>query len=236
MGTKEITVPERYTDGSYLESNPTWDEEESPWKAGLVLDMLARNGLSPRSVCEVGCGAGGILAEMSARLGAGVEMVGYEVSPQAFELCRPKASPRLTFRLEDLLAAPAGDPYDVVMAIDVFEHVEDYIGFLRALRGRGRHKVFHIPLDVSCQTVARAAPFETLRREVGHLHFFTKETALATLAEAGYEVLDTAYTSKSMNLSRLARAARLVRKAPFRLAPDMTVRLLGGYSLLVLAT
>jgi 2-polyprenyl-3-methyl-5-hydroxy-6-metoxy-1,4-benzoquinol methylase len=48
--------------------------------------------------------------------------------------------------------------FDVVMAIDVFEHVEDYLGFIRRLRVKGEYKVFHIPLDLSVQTVLRVSP------------------------------------------------------------------------------
>lgn len=54
-----------YTDGKYLQENPTWHLEDSPWKAEHILRMMQKNQLMPRSICEVGCGAGGILQQLT---------------------------------------------------------------------------------------------------------------------------------------------------------------------------
>lgn len=51
-----------YENGDYLFKNPGWHEHDSPWKAGLIKKMLERNNLHPSQICEVGCGAGGILS------------------------------------------------------------------------------------------------------------------------------------------------------------------------------
>ena len=230
----------RYEDGRYAAANPTWHEEDSPWKAGRIAALLARHGLLPATVAtvaEVGCGAGGVLQALSATWGPGVRCSGYEVSPEAFARCQGKATPQLQFHLADL-TADEQTRFDLVLAIDVFEHVDDYLGFLRRLRGKGRHTVFHIPLDLSAQTVLRGTPLLTARHTVGHLHHFTQQTALATLRDAGYEVLDHQYTAGALDLpARHWKAAllKLPRRLLFALTPDLTVRALGGWSLLVLA-
>ena len=36
-----------YSDGSYLESNPGWHAEDSPWKAQQVLRMLKQHDIHP---------------------------------------------------------------------------------------------------------------------------------------------------------------------------------------------
>ena len=54
-----------YNDGTYLKNNPTWHEEHSPWKAGEIKEIIERNSLAPKQVCEVGCGAGGIISQLS---------------------------------------------------------------------------------------------------------------------------------------------------------------------------
>jgi SAM-dependent methyltransferase len=225
-----------YGDGTYLEKNPTWHEEHSPWKASQVLKMLQRNRISPSSLCEVGCGAGGILSELAARLPQTVA-VGYEVSPQAYALCTGKAGAKLEFRLADILETE--DRYDVVMAIDVFEHIEDYIGFLRKLKPHGRFQLFHIPLDINVQTVIRASPLRKVREEVGHLHYFTKETALRALETSGYRIRDWFYTFGLVEgpgrKRSLAKIAYIPRKIALAVNQDLAVRFLGGCSLMVLS-
>lgn len=226
-----------YEDGTYLANNPDWHEKDSPWKAKQIINIISRNSLEPRSVCEVGCGAGEILNQLSNRYTDDIEFYGYEISPQAFELCRKKTKPNLTFKLTNLLEDDSAY-FDVVMAIDVFEHIEDYFGFLRKLRVKAEYKIFHIPLDLSVQTVLRSSPILKGRKLVGHIHYFTKETALETLKDAGYFIIDHSYTGGSVDLPSRNFKARLLkfpRKLAFSLNKDIAVRLLGGYSLLVLA-
>jgi cyclopropane fatty-acyl-phospholipid synthase-like methyltransferase len=225
-----------YTDGTYLRNNPDWHVDDSPWKAKHIATMLERHGIVPQTVCEVGCGAGEILRSLSTHLEPSTKFFGYEISPNAYQLCSQKASEKFTFRLANILEDEKAY-FDVVMAIDVFEHVEDYFGFLRKLRAKGQYKLFHIPLDMSAQEVLRGKP-TVMRKSVGHIHYFSKDTALATLQDCGYTVLDSFYTSGRTDLGGLGWKSQLMkipRQALYRMNPDAAARVLGGYSLMVLA-
>ena len=225
-----------YSDGTYFRNNPGWHVDDSAWKARHVADMLARNGVQPASVCEVGCGAGEVLRSLASELPDTARFVGYDISPDAYRLCAPKSGGNIDFRFGNLLEEPV--EYDLAMAIDVFEHVEDYFDFLRRLRPKARHKVFHIPLDLSALSLIRGEPLR-MRKSVGHVHYFDKDTALASLHDTGYTVLDWQYTSGRTELPNLGWKSRLMkvpRKAMYAVNPDLAARTLGGYSLLVLAT
>ena len=226
-----------YTTSEYLEKNPTWHVEDSLWKTKQILNIIERNKLQPSSICEVGCGAGEILNQMYLQMSDKVSFVGYEISHQAFELCQQRKKDRLQFHLKNSFQ-DNNVFFDIVLAIDVIEHVEDYFGFLRNIREKGQYKIFHIPLDISVQTVLRSSPILKGRQSVGHIHYFTKETALATLADIGYEILDYFYTAGSIDLpakSFKSLLVKLPRKILYKLNKDMTARVLGGYSLIVLA-
>lgn len=224
-----------YTDGTYLRNNPDWHSDDSPWKAKHIAGLLARNGVSPMTVCEIGCGAGEILRNLATHLDPGAKFFGYDISPNAYAICSRKANEKFTFKLANLLEEEKY--FDLVMACDVFEHVEDYFGFLRQLRTKARHKVFHIPLELSALEVARPSPLLRQRRSVGHIHHFSKDTALATLEDTGYRVIDHCYTSGRTELSVgwKSQLLKLPRQALYAASPDAAARLLGGYSLLVLA-
>ena len=219
-----------YNDGSYLANNPTWHEEDSPRKAKEIFQMIQKNSISPVNICEVGCGAGGVLSQLSNHLCHDKKYTGYEISEQVFELCKLKERNNITFLHRDLLKEQ--DAYfDLVMAIDVFEHVEDYLGFLKGLIPKSRYKIFRIPLDLSVQTVFRSSPIISARKNLGHLHYFTKETALETLKDSGYEILDFCFSAKRVTPNLTSN----LRKLLYAINADLTVRVLGGYSLLVLA-
>jgi SAM-dependent methyltransferase len=225
-----------YSDGTYLRNNPDWHADDSAWKAAHIARMLERHGIAPRTVCEVGCGSGEVLVGLAARLDRGTQYVGYDISPDAYRLCSRKSTANLQFRLADLTQEETH--FDLALAIDVFEHVEDYFGFLRKLRTRARHKIFHIPLELSALAVMRSRPLIDARRSVGHIHHFSKETALAALEDTGYRVLDHFHTSGRTELGGLGWKSRLLkypRRVLQSVSPDVSARILGGYSLLVLA-
>jgi len=233
---QENAVHGIYDDGAYLRRNPTWHAEDSPWKARQIEKILRRNSFVPRSIAEIGCGAGEILVQLQKAF-PNSDYYGFEISPQAFSLCRERESSRVHFQLKDLVAEEA-EYFDLLLAIDVFEHVDDYLGFLKQLKDKARFKIFHIPLDLSLQTLFRISPILKQRDVVGHLHYFFKDTALATLEYCGYEVVDSFYTPAAIEGARLSLGARLLkfpRKFMFNINADFTVRILGGYSLLVLA-
>ena len=90
----------------------------------------------------------------------------------------------------------------------------------------------------SVSSVLRSTPIISARKLVGHIHYFTKETALATLKDTGYDVIDYFYTSGAVELknkSMKTNCLKIPRKLLYLLNKDLAVRLLGGFSLLVLA-
>ena len=192
LGRKAFS--DRYETGKYLEKVPDWHVEDSRWKAAKVYDMLARHSLAPDTICDVGCGAGEVLAELARKMGSVTRFIGYDISPQAIEICKPKANGRLEFHSGDFLT-DSREPYGAILLLDVFEHVQDYLGFLRELSNRANWFVFHIPLDINAGTVLfRSKYMMQMRAKYGHLHYFTAETAFATLEDTGYSIIDSFYT------------------------------------------
>jgi SAM-dependent methyltransferase len=198
--------------------------------------MLQKNSLKPKTVCEVGCGAGEVLKLLQEKMDNACNFCGYEISPQALEICKSKANERLQFKLADI-SQEEGAFFDMILVLDVIEHVEDYYGFLKGIRPKSDLKIFHFPLDLSVQAVLRKRGLLTRRELYGHIQYFTKETALETLKDVGYELLDYFYTPRCIELAKqmIQKIAILPRKVCFAIHPDLAVRILGGYSLLVLA-
>jgi SAM-dependent methyltransferase len=225
-----------YKDGSYLEKNPGWHAEESPFKVKYILQLLRRHALEIRSVCEAGCGAGEVLRLLQQEMPSETQFTGFDISPQAHALSSARANPKLQFKLEDI-TRQQGLNFDLLLVLDVIEHVEDYFSFLRAIRGIARYKVFHFPLDLSVQAVFRKDGLLKRRREHAHVHYFSAETTLETLKDTGYIVKDYFYAPRSNEIgpSFVQKLFRGPRAVLFGIQRDFAVRLLGGYSLMILA-
>jgi SAM-dependent methyltransferase len=217
-----------YTSGEYLARNETWHEEDAPWKIGNVSRLLERNGVSPRSVCEVGTGSGEALRLLHDMF-PDCPMVGFDISEDALAIARPKAGNGLSFELGSPFGR--GTRYDLAMALDVFEHVPDYYGFLRDMTALAEWQVYNIPLDFHARHLFQPELLRQTRARIGHLHYFTRESALATLEDTGHEVVDSFCHSP---LQGQGGAKGLVRSLVYRANPDLAVRLLGGFSMTVL--
>src|ERR1700676_3124896 len=89
-------------------------------------------------------------------------------------------------RREYVLGDPFADArfFDLALSLDVVEHVEDCFGFVRQCGAKATWKIYHIPLDVSVSTLLRGI---NCWDSVGHLHLFTRETALKTVETLGSE-------------------------------------------------
>lgn len=222
--------------GEYLKNNPTWHIEDSPWKAKQILKMLSRNPINPKSIAEIGCGAGEIVNQLHQAMPNDVSFTGYDISGDAISLAKQREKERLKFEHSNFLEI--NSKFDLVLMIDVFEHVEDYLGFLKQCKNKAKNTIFHIPLDITMMKIGKNGLISK-RKSVGHLHYFMKETALATLVDSGYEIIDFFYTEEFIDLSVRktikSKMFYVLHKLVYKINKDIAVRLFGGVSLLVLA-
>jgi len=234
----EMQKPDRkYISGEYLRANPSWDIEDSPWKAEKVAKILSGSGLNPASICEVGCGAGGVLAGLRAAYPE-VDLYGFDISPDAAGFWEEHSGQKIHFQLGDFFELNKKH-YDVLLVLDVIEHVIDPWKFLEGLKPWSDHILLHIPLDLSAQNVLREKPILEARRQVGHIHYFTRKLALELLTEAGYRIDQWSYSGSSRSGPRhlwRSRLALLPRMLAYALNREAGVRLLGGETLFVLAS
>ena len=135
-----------------------------------------------RSLVDLGCGGGMLLREIEARL-PGVELAGLDLSSRQIEANRRGSAIR--WEVVDLEKPIGGEDglggrWDVVVASEILEHLDDAETFLRnALRlatpGRGR-------LVLTTQS----GPVRETERRVGHRRHFTREALALLLADAGW--------------------------------------------------
>ena len=82
----------------------------------------------------------------------------------------------------------------------------------------------------------RGKPILAARQTIGHLHYFTKDTALAVLRDCGYEIIDWNYTHGAESLPNRALRTRILNVARRLIGvvnEDLSVRLMGGASMVL---
>jgi len=229
-------IRQRYLNGDYAAKNPTWDSEDAPWKAGEALKLILAHGLAPANIVEIGCGSGAALVELRHAFPQ-ARLHGFDIAPDLARFWGAHSAANIEFKSGDFFTL-SRERYDLMLVMDVIEHVPDPFDFLARLRDRADYHLFHIPLDLSSLSVLRESPLLNVREKVGHIHYYTKGLALALLKETGYEIVDCRYTDAAFaapQKSFKTRLAALPRRLACALNKDWGVRLLGGETLMVLA-
>lgn len=227
-----------YINGEYFTNNPDWDIADAHWKTDVIVRLLQKNNIYPEKVMEVGCGAGENLVELLKKNDGIQELNGYDISPQAYALAERRSSDKITFYNEDL-TLKQDIHADLLMIIDVVEHVDDYYGFLRKLKSKADHFIFHIPLDLSSRTVMKPHVLLQQRQSVGHIHYYSKEMVEWALRDTGYTIIDWVYTKPVVDVKPPDSFKRFVKKIlrniSFAINKDWSAKKWGGYSMMILA-
>src|SRR3954470_6019047 len=185
-----------YTPGADGDRHRRWRELGAEGKADHVAALVARAGLpAPRTVCEVGCGDGAVLAVLGRR-GFGGERVGYEISASGVRLAaeRPEIDAAHVFD-RARLPVPTGT-YDLVSATHVLEHVPDPAPLTGELLRAGRAAVIEVPLEANVSARRAAAPAapggggapRAASEGVGHLRRFSRRAIRQLVEDAGGRV------------------------------------------------
>lgn len=223
-----------YANGTYLKHNPTWDAEQSEWKAAQIAALCRNNDLLPKTCIEVGCGAGRILTHLKS-VWLNCTFDGFDPSADAIAMANEQKVSGVNYHQG---SPPTDLRAELVICADVFEHVEDYLGFLRSIRSIGNSFVFHIPLDMNLPSILFPSLLTKTRRLVGHLHNFDYESSIATLEHCGYQIMDQQVTAGCLafpNPGMFGSLLRYLRFVFFRFSPIAASRFLGGFSLMVVA-
>lgn len=232
-------------DTTFYRKRLACDAGYSEWKSAQILRMINANQTllgtnNMTSVCEVGCCTGEILLRLSEHLPCSTTFTGYDVYPDLEGVLSGNQGNEINIICQDFLSTK--EYYDLLLAIDVIPHIEDYIGFLRKIKDRATYKLLYIPLELYAARALLGHRYIESRNKYGHIHLFNKDISLAILQDLGYEVVDHFYASSvidlpttNKNTPSFSKTAKVFRVLLSRINVDLTARLLGGFSLFVLA-
>ncbi len=182
---------EKYYDAYWVERDTARTEARSRERAAIALWILgdAEN----RTLLEVGCGPGWTLESF---MRAGFRSRGVDVSSRAVEAARSRGLDveRADIETDDLTAV-AADRADVVVALEVLEHLLDPLGALTkmgALLAPGGQLVVSLPNEITLPARLRILcgrlPFGG--HTDAHVRHFDRSSAASLFAAAGLRVVD----------------------------------------------
>ena len=222
---------EQYRPGEDAGRNGRWRALCAEGKADHIAELARLLPTPPRTIAEVGCGDGVLLTELAAR-GFGERRHGFDISARAVALASTRPEIERVERF-DGAALPVPDAaYELGLLSHVLEHVPDPLALLAETARACRAVVIEVPLEDN-RSASRPAAVRG-RREVGHLHRFSRSEVHSLAAAAGLAVageladplpraLHTFWAETSAARARaLAKAA--LRRTLFTAAPRRAER------------
>ena len=231
-GLLTLDDPRAFYEAGYTRSDAAEAERLGRWralgarsKAAHVRALCAETKLRPRTIVEIGCGDGALLAALR---GFAPVFDGFELSAPAAALARQALPDARRVESFDGSSVPAEDgAYDLAILSHVLEHVP-VPGPLLAEAARVAHEVLvEVPLEDN-----RSARRPEKREEaaaIGHLHFFSRAAVRELIDGAGLvceaELTDPlprahhAFFAAGPAARAAASAKWAVRTAAHRVAP-----------------
>jgi SAM-dependent methyltransferase len=156
---------------------------------GSSLNQLVASWVTPGRVLDIGCGSGGLSAELGRR---GSEVTSQDVSDKMVTMCRAylerRGLPNGRVRRGGYDAITEVDHFDSLVALDVIEHIEDdraaLAAFRRALKPTGR-LVLSVP--------ALSALYGPKDEAIGHYRRYDKRPLLALIEQSGFRIEKVRY-------------------------------------------
>jgi 2-polyprenyl-3-methyl-5-hydroxy-6-metoxy-1,4-benzoquinol methylase len=171
-----------------LEENYWWYVARRRIILSQVGQILSSNNLASKPrILEYGCGTGKTLSCLSNR----ADVYGMDISPQALDYCRQRELHNL--KLIDLSQNidsdnPFSDPYDIILMLDVLEHIEDQKALLQNI------KQWLKPGGVMLLTVPAYNFLWSGEDYVSnHLRRYTKSTLANVMQESGLHIERISY-------------------------------------------
>ena len=207
--------PAHFAELARLEAGNFWFRARNR----LIVWSLARYFPAARSMLEIGCGTGFVLAGVAAARPA-LRLTGSEAATRGLAFAAERV-PAAELVQMDARRIPFREEFDVVGAFDVIEHIEDDRAVLRAVHDAlapGGGLVLTVP--------QHPALWSTYDAHAGHVRRYRASELRARVTEAGLEIVRmTSFVSlllPLMFLSRLAQRAPKARYDPLaelRIAP-----------------
>ncbi len=237
---------DKYSTDEYYRLNPSLHTEDSLFKARAIINLIEQLPVSKLfgkgqvKILDVGGGAGVLsflICEYLARQGARVDSIAYDLSRGSLKK-QLENNRHISLATSDFEAVKCGAPYDLILLVDVIEHIEENHDFAEQINELATYVIYNIPLEKNLidflKYLKSLGNYYQMREDtLGHLHFYSLR-GVKRFLKAHHEIvlLDVPnyyeYISKSTEASHLAQRRKPLRrleilagKLIFRLIPSI---------------
>lgn len=176
----------------YLDKNPDMHIGDSTMKVKQI-NRVIPSSLKIESLLDVACGAGLITIEMTKKIKPKYA-AGIDISEAMINKAKIIDQNNLViWKVVDLFKYKPKRKFDLVTCIDILEHINDDLGFLKKIATLGKYFVIKTPLEDSWfSRLLRNSkifdPWKDSENRYGHIHHYNERTLLNLINQCGLKI------------------------------------------------
>ena len=188
-----------YNDNSYLEKNPSLHTEDSKFKFQNIKRFLSSIDVKNNriKILDIGGGAGIIgklVLEYFQESGIVVTFHSLDLSTEMLKI-QLKNNPQIKKIINCSISECTELNYDLVLMIDVIEHIEEKEDAAKILNKLGKNIIYNIPIEINFFDILKYLKsffryYKRQKKRWGHIHFFSF-TSSQSFLRRHYKIIDS---------------------------------------------
>jgi len=249
---KLTNISSLYTSGEYITRNPGLHEEDSAWKLSKIIpliDQFAQEFAKKEPVIlDVGGGAGVILREISdyltERFDKKITKICLDLSQGMLEV-QKKNNPEARIIQGDIGQTDLPDQsIDLVLMIDVLEHVAEPAKVLSEISRVARYAIFKVPLEDTlyyrCMDLITRGKFrKRIIDAIGHINVYNAVTLKTEIEKHCGQIIREDFTGvygylwRKKTETAISRLFNFVGNLFFLISPALAARIFNDYRVIL---
>ncbi|MFA5828413.1 MAG: class I SAM-dependent methyltransferase [Candidatus Shapirobacteria bacterium] len=181
----------------YIHKHPSLHLEQAQLKAKQILDFLGP--IKINSLLDIGCGSGGITEILKDYLKP-TKVVGVDISQTMILAARERDKmKRIEWICEDILTYHSKTRFDLVVGVDILEHISDDVELLKIIHRLGKKVLIKVPMEDSfldnqvIRKLGISDSWKESERKYGHIHHYNERQLLEIYKGAGFRIIKSGY-------------------------------------------
>lgn len=183
----------------YIIKNPTLHCEDASNKAKYIKHILEKVSFKPNSIVDVGCGSGMVLMKLLENIGP-VEACGIDISSKIIDIAIKNDQKKLVRWIKSDIFQLNIVKYDLVIAIDIIEHIQDDRKLLKKISDFGKFFIIKVPIEdnlvnkfIKFLTNNKVDPNRDTEKKYGHIHHYSEKSFTDMLVGSNYNIIKLEY-------------------------------------------
>lgn len=183
----------------YIQKNPNMHLSDSFEKFSQISKLLGKESKYD-SILDVACGGGLVTKELQKRFKP-KKIIGIDISRAMIKRAKEYDSENLIkWKVGDIFEYNVKEKFDLVTCVDILEHVDDDLGFLKKVGEMGVSIIIKTPLEDSyfSRLIRKLRIFDTwadTENRYGHIHHYNEKELISLINRSGFKIERSMFVS-----------------------------------------